>query len=296
MERWYKYIVIHHTATRCMSAEEMKLSMQRTWVQNRSWTHIPTHYIVWCSWDIVQVNSIDKIVWATLNNDANANWIHIEVVWDFNSEMVPSKAQYTAVNQIIKRIDEKKQNLAIVKHWDFQRKNCPWKNFDIWKLSNYRPIPHANGAKRPVPAVKWTTVEERASSFISQFWYDYKSFKTIWEASSIKPEVLLCIARAEGFGKDSWSENNIMNAWNNDRWDRISFTDWRDSVKLAASKILKWLLKNKQTIWDLSYAWNCKIDCQYIYASSKWPREINVRNCLWKIYNTNVWADFTFRK
>lgn len=42
-----KYIVIHHTATRNnLTAEEMKLSMQRSWVDNRGMPRIPTNYIV----------------------------------------------------------------------------------------------------------------------------------------------------------------------------------------------------------------------------------------------------------
>ncbi len=30
-----EFVVLHHTATKCMNAEQMKLSMQRTWVDNR---------------------------------------------------------------------------------------------------------------------------------------------------------------------------------------------------------------------------------------------------------------------
>lgn len=275
-----------------MSAEEMKLSMQRTWVNNKWWTHIPTHYIVGCSGDIMQINTIDKIVWATLSQDANANGIHIEVVGDFNTAQVPQQSQYDAVTQIIKRIGEKKPWLEIKKHSDFQQKMCPWVNFDMTKISNFVPIPHANGAKRMLPKIKGDTVEARAKSFIGHYWYEYKEFVIKW----LKPEVLICIARAEWFGKNSWSTGNIMNCWNNDRWDRVDFDHYGNSVDCAAHKLYAWLLKNKQTIGDLSYAWNGKIDMQYIYASSNWPREINVRNCLWLIYNKQISPDFTFRK
>lgn len=79
--RGYKYIVLHHTATqKCMSAEEMKMSMFYTWVQNKKFEYIPTHYIVGCSGDFVKVNDMERVVGATLNSDANLNGIHIEIV------------------------------------------------------------------------------------------------------------------------------------------------------------------------------------------------------------------------
>jgi len=134
-ERWYKYIVIHHTATeKIMSAETMKLSMERTWVNNRWWTHIPTHYIVWSSGDFIKVNDMNLVVWATRSDDANWNWIHIEVVWDFNKS-TPSDAQYNMVRQLISWIEEKHPDLEIKWHKDFQNHTCPWKNFDMGRLT-----------------------------------------------------------------------------------------------------------------------------------------------------------------
>lgn len=130
----HKYIVLHHTATRCMSAEEMKLSMQRTYVDNRWFSLIPTHYIVWCSWEFVKVNELDDIVWATLNTDANQNGIHIEIVGDFNS-WVPTQQQYDMVNQLIQWILEKYPDMEVKWHGDFQAKNCPGINFDWSKIT-----------------------------------------------------------------------------------------------------------------------------------------------------------------
>jgi len=133
-KRWYKYIVLHHTATeKCMTADEMKLSMQRTYVDNRWFNTIPTHYIIWCNWDFVKVNELDQIVWATLNEEANINWIHIEIVWDFN-KWQPNENQYKMVNQLIEWILEKYPDMEIKWHGDFQAKNCPGANFDWNKI------------------------------------------------------------------------------------------------------------------------------------------------------------------
>lgn len=116
-----------------MTAEEMKMSMFYTYVQNKWFTYIPTHYIIWCNWDFVKVNELSTIVWATLNEEANVNGIHIEIVWDFNQNE-PNQAQYDMLNQLIQWILEKYPDMEIKWHGDFQAKNCPWKNFDWNKI------------------------------------------------------------------------------------------------------------------------------------------------------------------
>ena len=116
-----------------MTAEEMKLSMYRTYVQNKWFTYIPTHYIVGCNGDFVKVNDMETVVGATLNEEANVNWIHIEIVWDFNQGQ-PNQSQYDMVNQLIEWILEKHPDMEVKGHWDFQAKNCPWANFDWTKI------------------------------------------------------------------------------------------------------------------------------------------------------------------
>ena len=120
-----------------MTAEEMKMSMFYTYVSNRNFTYIPTHYIVWCNWDWVKVNELDTIVWATLNADANQNGIHIEIVWDFNINE-PNDSQYATVNQLIQWILEKYPDMEVKGHQDFQNKNCPWKNFDWSRITTVK--------------------------------------------------------------------------------------------------------------------------------------------------------------
>ena len=121
-----------------MSAEEMKMSMFYTWVQNKGFEYIPTHYIVGCSGDFVKVNDMERVVGATLNPEANWNWVHIEIVGDFNIDK-PNDAQYEMVNQLIQWILEKHPDMEIKGHWDFQPKNCPWINFD-WSRINKKPM------------------------------------------------------------------------------------------------------------------------------------------------------------
>jgi 3D (Asp-Asp-Asp) domain-containing protein len=116
----------------------MEKSMTRTRVNNRWLTEIPTHYIIGCEWDWKKVNWLEKIVWAVVvdkNNtleqvlDANANWIHIELVWSFNQEN-PTFKQYDSLIQLVKRIKVKYPNIEIKYHSDFQTKSCPWIKFN----------------------------------------------------------------------------------------------------------------------------------------------------------------------
>ncbi|MBO7713847.1 MAG: N-acetylmuramoyl-L-alanine amidase [Methanobrevibacter sp.] len=95
-----------------MTADEMKMSMFYTYVQNRGFTYIPTHYIIGCNGDFVKVNEMDTIVGATLNEEANVNGIHIEIVGDFN-QAEPNESQYKMLNQLIERILEKHPDMQI---------------------------------------------------------------------------------------------------------------------------------------------------------------------------------------
>lgn len=127
----------------------MKLSMQRTYVNNRWFEFVPTHYIIWSDWSRLRINELEDIVWATLNAEANQKWIHIEVVWNFNIDN-PTSEQYNALNWLIMDINTKiGRVLPVKRHSDFQTKNCPWKNFDINKLNKtfnlsryYSPLPN----------------------------------------------------------------------------------------------------------------------------------------------------------
>lgn len=283
----------------------MKTSMFHTWVQNRWHKYIPTHFIIDSSWTVLQVNPLDIAVWAIWDDkyntheqmiDGNANWIHIELVWDFNQHE-PTYKQYNALNNTIKKILDEHPWMVIKNHSDFASKNCPWKYFDLDAYNApFTPIPHLNNDKRPVAKLKSLSEKDRYEEMVKHYGFSPKTFTDVWNKYKIKPEVLFCIAFAEWFGKNvTGSSNNIMNCWNNDRWDRVSFEGYEPSISCAASKLNWKLLWNKQTIWDLSRAGNCWIDCQYIYASSNSKWEINMRNCLGNIYNKNISPKLEFR-
>lgn len=128
-------------------------------------------------------------------------------------------------------------------------------------------------------------VEPTLESFARAYGLDPQDFIDAGKKYDIKPEVILCIARAD---TDLWkamkSKNNIWNVGNNDRWDTKEYATIRDGIFGIGKALNNWYLGNKQFIQDLSRYGNCENDCQYIYASSPENRENNVMNCLNFLY------------
>jgi len=162
--RGFKYIVIHHTATRNMTAEQMRLSMRRTWIDNKGNDHIPAHYIIGSDWSLAVWEDINMPVGAvTLDkynnmdkvNDANFNWIHIELVGDFNKNK-PSKATYISLQNKVRALQKKYPGIQIRYHQDFQNKNCPWVLFDRNFMSkNYKGWEVVFSLSRYYSVISW---------------------------------------------------------------------------------------------------------------------------------------------
>jgi len=126
------------------------------------------------------------------------------------------------------------------------------------------------------------------------YWHDYKL--RVSNSKNIKTEVLVCIARAD---THLWyalkSTNNVWNVWNNDRGDIVNFWTLKQWIRAITNTLNNKYLWNKQTIGDLSFAGDCKIDCDRVYATSNDNRSNNTLNCLSLIYRQQIWPDFEFR-
>ena len=128
-------------------------------------------------------------------------------------------------------------------------------------------------------------VEPSLEAFAREYWQDPQDFIDAGKEYNIKPEVILCIARADSdLGRAMKSKNNIGNVGNNDRWNTVEYATIREWIFKIGEALNNWYLWNKQTIQDLSRYGNCEKDCQYIYASSTENRENNVMNCLNFLY------------
>lgn len=128
-------------------------------------------------------------------------------------------------------------------------------------------------------------VEPTLEAFAREYGQDPQDFIDAGKEWNVKPEVILCIARAD---TDLWramkSKNNIWNVGNNDRWDTVEYATMREWIFKIWEALNNWYLGNKQFIQDLSRYGNCENDCKYIYASSTENWENNVMNCLNFLY------------
>lgn len=147
------------------------------------------------------------------------------------------------------------------------------------------------------PKIIATWVENRTRVFLKLFWQDYDTWKRIADKYGIKVEVWVAIAFAD---THLWyatkTENNIGNVWNTDSGRTRTPESLEQWIEAIFQTLNGRYLGNKQTIWDLSYAWDCQIDCDKVYATSNANRQNNVLNTLSNIYREQIWSDFRFRK
>lgn len=152
-------------------------------------------------------------------------------------------------------------------------------------------------AKRlPRLNTKNNSVDSRVETLLKLYWQDYNTWKTIANKYWIKVEVAVAIAWAD---THLWyalkTKNNIGNVGNNDRWDTRTPKTLEQWIEAIFQTLNNGYLWNKQTVWDLSFAWSCKIDCSKAYATSPQHRQNNVLNLLSLIYMKKINPDFTFR-
>ena len=149
---------------------------------------------------------------------------------------------------------------------------------------------------KALPDITWKDFKDRMNNFAMLYWHNIDYWKNAWFDNKIKPEVMLCIARADS---DLWkqlkSKNNFGNVWNNDRWNVVHYDTQQAWINAIARVLHNKYLWKKQTIWDLTPSGSCSIDCDKFYATSKENWNNNVLNCLSHIHNKKINEDFNFR-
>ena len=127
---WYKYIVIHHTAT---STWTTIATIEKNF--NRTYWRQAAHYIIDYNWEFKKVLEIDKNAWSTRNNGINNYAIQIEMIWNFDIAP-PSIDQYKSLQYLINEIEKKKWKLEIIPHRDASASSCPWSLIDMtWVIT-----------------------------------------------------------------------------------------------------------------------------------------------------------------
>ena len=141
------------------------------------------------------------------------------------------------------------------------------------------------------------TVDDRAESFLNEYWvWAYRQL-AFWEDAvantEIDRDVVICIAFAEStLGRYLTTANNIWNVWNDDRWNRVSFSSALAWAKSIPDTLNNYYLWNYHTISQLSRYGN--LDGK-IYASSPINWQRNVTKCLSQIKWYYVPEDYPFR-
>lgn len=142
-----------------------------------------------------------------------------------------------------------------------------------------------------------TGVENRTKIFLKIYWQDYNLWKGIADKYWIKTEVLVAISYADThLGLALKGTNNVGNVWSFDRGGTNNYNTLAEWIAAIAYTLNGKYLWEKQTIGDLSYAGDCVIRCDKVYATSNENWQANVLNSLSNIYQERQEPSFTFRK
>jgi hypothetical protein len=126
--------------------------------------------------------------------------------------------------------------------------------------------------------------------------YGWELFKKVGNRYGIKPEFLVCIAKADSsLGKSLKTNNNIGNVGNNDRGDRVHLPDIGAGIDHIGKVLTNRYLSYKQSIGSLYPTGGGT--APYYSTSPEGNAYNNVRNCLAEINNNpTVNADWKFRQ
>jgi hypothetical protein len=125
--------------------------------------------------------------------------------------------------------------------------------------------------------------------------YGWELFKKVGARYKIKPEFLVCVAKADSsLGRWLKTDNNIGNVGNNDRGNKIHFESIGAGIDHIGAVLSNKYLGYKQSIGSLTPVGGG--DSPYYSTSKEGNWYNNVRNCLAEIYNdSSVGPNFMFR-
>ena len=150
--------------------------------------------------------------------------------------------------------ENRKWNLTDCDNDNIYYKTAWWKEIEMnyhqiylnWRLND-------NNASQEYIKLKWDTYFERAKSLFEKMWRPEQEVNIYYSEAYknwIKPEVLICIAKADS---NLWNQlktkHNYWNVWNNDRWDRVNYSSlekWINAILLVAGFHLSGLKNSKE--------------------------------------------------
>ena len=125
--------------------------------------------------------------------------------------------------------------------------------------------------------------------------YGYELFKKVGKRYSIKPEMLVCVAKADSsLGRWLTTGYNIGNVGNNDRGNRVHFESIGAGVDHIGKALSNKWLGYKQSVGSLSPVGGGNAPFYSSSPEGNWYN--NVRNCLAEIHDdASVGPDWMFR-
>jgi len=263
------------------------------YVSNNPW--------IWINWAMIVHPKWYTTVYLYLNNIVVEKWTVVrrwQLIWYSGWEPGTQWAWFSSAGP----------NLTFIVFKDWVALN-PLEFLDLSVVENKDVIPEQYNIKYlndkyartiDISEVKFAsgdTVDDRAESFLNEYWvWAYRQL-VFWEDAventQIDRDVVICIAFAEStLGRYLTTSNNIWNVWNDDRWNRVSFSSalaWARSIADTLNNIHLW---DYHTISQLSRYGN--VDGK-IYASSPINWQRNVTKCLSQIKWYYVPEDYPFR-
>lgn len=160
-------------------------------------------------------------------------------------------------------------------------------------------------AQAPVYLSTDTTLENRAKEMLRAFEFDsrykltpgygYELFKKVGDRHGIKPEVLICIAKADTLlGQATKSSFNLGNVGNNDRGNTVHFKDVGAGIDAIGKVLNNKYLSHKMSLGSLTPYSGGNPPFYATSPTGNWYN--NVRNCLAEILDdATVGPDFMIR-
>lgn len=263
-------IIIHHTATdNTLSSDEMLKSMRNHWIVNKWASIVPTHYIIDAQGNHTKVNDINIIVWATLNARANAEWVHIELVGNFNNHE-PTEEQYKKLAQLIERIKEKAPIERVSTHKEHWATSCPWEKFDMNRLYqpqwiDYNPLDY-----------DWTRFNYKMTSYYSpqanqsHYFYSHK----LWRRRTLEEEIAM----------NCWYNENLTLEKNIEVCKYPA--NWMELLNEHIGKV--WACSRDIPLWTKLYIdWYWEITC-VDRGSAIWSYRLDIWNWYWQQWIDNI--------
>ena len=263
------------------------------YVSNNPW--------IWINWAMIVHPKWYTTVYLYLNNIIVEKWTVVrrwQLIWYSGWEPGTQWAWFSSAGP----------NLTFIVFKDWVALN-PLEFLDLSVIENKDVIPEDYNIKYlndkyartiDISEVKFAsgdTVDERAESFLNEYWvWAYRQL-AFWEDAvantEIDRDVVICIAFAEStLGRYLTTANNIWNVWNDDRWNRVSFSSALAWARSIADTLNNYYLWDYHTISQLSRYGN--VDGK-IYASSPINWQRNVTKCLSQIKWYYVPEDYPFR-